>query len=117
MVGLGGFAGSVCRYLVGLLPVGANEGFPYKTLAINVVGAFFLGLICAWAAKNSNLSPRMVLMLRVGVCGGFTTFSTFAFEALELLRGGRPAAAAAYVLASMALGVLAVFAGDCLIRG
>ena len=88
-VGVGGFIGSICRYLVGLIPLKDQSGFPYKTLAINIVGAFVLGLLSAYAAKNPNASPRLMLMLKVGVCGGFTTFSTFAYESTTLFSSGK----------------------------
>jgi CrcB protein len=110
-VGLGGFAGSVLRYLVGLLPF-ARDGLPWKTLGINVLGAFALGLLSALAVKNPGLSPRLLLLLRVGVCGGFTTFSTFAFETSALLQSGQTWTAAGYMAASLVLGVAAAFAGQ-----
>ncbi|MEG0741374.1 MAG: fluoride efflux transporter CrcB [Clostridia bacterium] len=115
LVGLGGFVGTVCRYLVGLLPLKTAGGFPVKTLAINIVGAFVISLIAALAARRA-LNPRLVLMLRVGVCGGFTTFSTFAYETVELLQKGSVCAALSYMLASVALSVLAVFAAQLLVR-
>ncbi len=112
-VGLGGFVGSVLRYLVTLLPYGA--GFPVKTLAINVLGAFVLGLICALATRHVDASPQLVLMLKVGVCGGFTTFSTFALETSDLLQSGAWPAALAYVVASVVLSVAAVFGAEALV--
>lgn len=112
-VGLGGFVGSVLRYLVTLLPYGA--GFPVKTLAINVLGAFVLGLICALATRHVDASPQLVLMLKVGVCGGFTTFSTFALETSDLLQSGAWPAALAYVVASVVLSVAAVFDAEALV--
>ena len=112
-VGLGGFVGSVLRYLVPLLPYGA--GFPVKTLAINVLGAFVLGLICALATRHVDASPQLVLMLKVGVCGGFTTFSTFALETSDLLQSGAWPAALAYVVASVVLSVAAVFGAEALV--
>ena len=116
MVGIGGFFGSVCRYLVGLLPVEAGQGFPVKTLCVNVIGAFLISVITALAAKNKSLSPELVLMLRVGVCGGFTTFSTFAYESADLLKSGSAAVALCYVCASVALCILAVFAGQLAVK-
>ena len=116
MVGVGGFIGSVCRYLVGLLPVEAGQGFPIKTLCINVIGAFVISVITALAAKNKSMSPELVLMLRVGVCGGFTTFSTFAYESVDLIKGGNTAVALAYICASVILSILAVFAGQTLVK-
>ena len=112
-VGLGGFVGSVLRYLVTLLPYGA--GFPVKTLGINVLGAFVLGLICALATRHVDASPQLVLMLKVGVCGGFTTFSTFALETSDLLQSGAWPAALAYVVASVVLSVAAVFGAEALV--
>lgn len=115
-VGIGGFVGSVLRYLVGLLPIETENGFPVKTLIINVIGAFLLGLITAMAARNKSLNPQVILMLRVGVCGGFTTFSTFAYESTELMRSGHMATGILYICASMILGVLAVFAAQMLVK-
>lgn len=114
-VGIGGFIGSVCRYLIGLIPLSPSNGFPVKTLVINVAGAFAIGLIAAAAAKNADMSPRIVLLLKTGICGGFTTFSTFALEISDLIRGGSWAAAAAYMLLSLILGVAAVFAAETLL--
>ena len=113
-VGIGGFIGGVCRYLIGLIPLSPSNGFPVKTLVINVAGAFAIGLIAAAAAKNADISPRIVLLLKTGICGGFTTFSTFALEISDLIRGGSWAAAAAYMLLSLILGVAAVFAAEAL---
>ena len=117
MVGIGGFIGSVCRYLIGLLPMEASSGFPIKTLAINVIGSFCIGLIAALAAKNEGLNPHVVLLLKVGVCGGFTTFSTFAYESTELIKSGHTLTAFAYVCASVLLGVAAIFAAQLLVKG
>ena len=116
MVGIGGFIGTVCRYLFGLLPVEANSGFPIKTLIINVAGSFFIGLITALAVKNRGLNEQIVLMLKVGVCGGFTTFSTFAYESTDLMRNGHTGLALIYVCTSIVLGVLAVFAAQMLVK-
>ena len=80
LVGMGGFIGSVCRYLLGLLPVENCQGFSVKSLIINVTGAFVIGIVAAAAAKNTSLDPGLVLLLKVGISGGFTTFSTIAYE-------------------------------------
>lgn len=115
-VGIGGFIGSILRYLVGLIPLNPSNGFPIKTLAINVLGAFALGLIAAIAAKSSNMSESVVLMLKVGVCGGFTTFSTFAYEGAKLIQNGSTELSIAYMLLSMVLGVCAVIFAQMLIK-
>ena len=108
-VGMGGFIGSVCRYLLGLLPVENSQGFPVKTLIIN-------GIIAASAAKNTSLNPGLVLFLKVGICGGFTTFSTFAYETGAMMEKGQIGLALLYVILSAVFGVLAVFAGQMLVR-
>lgn len=116
IVGIGGFIGTVCRYLIGLLPIETNSGFPVKTLMINVLGSFVIGLITALAVKNKGLNEQIILMLKVGVCGGFTTFSTFAYESTDLIKSGHAGIALAYVCTSIVLGVLAVFAAQMLVR-
>ena len=116
MVGLGGFIGSVCRYLLGLIPLPGDTGFPIKTLLINVLGSFAIGLVTALSLRDGVLAPRLALLLRVGVCGGFTTFSTFAYETGELLHAGSFAAAAAYAAASVMLSVLAIGAARWLMQ-
>ena len=116
MVGIGGFIGSICRYLIGLLPIEINNGFPIKTLAINIIGSFLISVIAILASKDKSLSPQIVLMLRVGICGGFTTFSTFAYESTELIKNGHMMTAFVYVCMSIVLGVAAIFAAQILIK-
>ena len=115
-VGLGGFVGAVCRYWMGFLPVRNPQGFPVITLLVNIIGAFVIGCIVAWATKDANLDPRVILLLKTGLCGGFTTFSTFALETTDLLSAGKMGVAVAYVLLSAVLGILAVLAGQYLCR-
>ncbi len=109
LVGFGGFFGSILRYLIGLIPLKNDSTFPLKTLIINVVGAFVLSLIVSLAAKNPAVSNRILLMLKVGLCGGFTTFSTFAYEAGNLFSSGKWTIALLYIIMSVTLGVLACF--------
>jgi CrcB protein len=116
IVGLGGFIGSILRYLVGLLPLKVDNGFPIKTLIINVLGAFVIGLITALANKDKSLNDNLVLLLKVGLCGGFTTFSTFAYETTDLLQSGSTFIALVYVCASVVLGVLAVYFAQMIIH-
>lgn len=116
MVGIGGFIGTVCRYLIGLLPMETHSGFPVKTLAVNVVGSFLISAIAILATRDKSLNPQVVLMLRVGVCGGFTTFSTFAYESAELMKGGHMTIALTYICTSVVLGVLAIFAAQILLK-
>lgn len=102
-VGAGGFLGAVCRYLMGFMPAGGASaaGFPLVTFAVNALGALAIGLVAATFAKNVSLSPQLLLFLKVGVCGGFTTFSTFSLETLQLLEQGQWATAALYAAASV----------------
>ena len=116
LVGIGGFIGSVFRYLIGLLPMKPDNGFPVKTLFINIVGSFIIGIIVAFSVKHKSMNPNLILMLKVGVCGGFTTFSTFAYETADLLQGGNGILAVSYALLSVVLGILAVFLAQMIIK-
>jgi len=115
IVGLGGALGAICRYLITLLPINPENGFPMKTFLINVIGSFVIGLVAALAAKNA-LNPRAVIFLKVGICGGFTTFSSLALETEGLLKKGSTGIAMLYVILSLVCGVLAVFAAERLIE-
>lgn len=110
-VGLGGFIGSVARYLIGLLAVETASGFPVKTFCINLLGSFILGIVSESALRDPGISRNLVLFLQIGVCGGFTTFSTFSSEALKLLASGRHTTAIVYMFASVVLGLVAVYVG------
>lgn len=105
LIFLGGGAGAVLRYGVSLLykNLGWTASFPWHTFSINVIGSFALGILAATCRDK----PTWMFLLGVGLCGGFTTFSTFSVELLNLLEQKRPAAAAAYAFGS----VLATFAG------
>lgn len=116
MVGIGGFLGSVCRYLIGLIPINPENGFPVKTLLINVTGTFLLGLITALAAKHESFHPQIILMLRIGLCGGFTTFSTFAFESVDLMKNGSFLPALCYMFGSILLGTAAIYISQMLVK-
>ena len=115
-VGLGGFAGAVLRYLLGLIPVENPNGFPVCTFIINIVGAFLIGIVTALAAKYSSFDPKLVLFLKTGLCGGFTTFSTFSLETMELFKGGSVMVGVLYVILSVTLCVLAVMLGQLVIK-
>ena len=106
----GGAIGSVARYVIGVLLLRAGNGFPVSTLLINVVGSFLIGLSARlFDAPDHNQVLRVALT--VGICGGFTTFSTFSAETVTLLQQGKAGRAALYVTVSLVAGVLATFAG------
>ncbi|MBB5694986.1 fluoride efflux transporter CrcB [Muricoccus pecuniae] len=108
LIALGGALGSVARAWGSALALRlAGAGFPLGTIAINVLGSFVIGLFAARAGTSDDL--RAFVM--VGICGGFTTFSSFSLQTLELLQAGRVLAAMGNVALSVALCLLAVAAG------
>ena len=112
VVGIGGFIGAVCRYLIGMIPLKEGCVFPIKTFMINIAGSFLIGMVAALAVKTDCLDSRIVLFLKVGLCGGFTTFSSFALETTDLMKDGKIHLVALYTVLSVTFGVLAVFAGQ-----
>lgn len=113
-VGAGGFCGAILRYCGGLIPWLKIGSFPLPTLLINIIGAFLIGVI-AQAAEVRGMNPSLLLFLKVGLCGGFTTFSTFSLESLTLLENGRTALFALYAAASLILCILGVMLGKAVI--
>lgn len=113
-VGIGGFVGAVSRYLIGLIPVNETLQFPIKTFGINILGCILIGILAVMAAKNDSINPHMMLFLKVGLCGGFTTFSTFALETGDLIKAGNTGLALIYVLGSVLIGVGVIFAVEYL---
>jgi len=116
IVGLGGFIGAVMRYLIGLIPLKQSTVFPVKTMCINIIGSFIIGLVAAYSAKHSECSESLQLFLKVGICGGFTTFSSFALETMNLLDKGNSFYALLYTCLSIILGVSAVYLAGALVR-
>lgn len=116
-VALGGALGSVARYGVNVAAARAfGLGFPWGTLAVNVVGGLVMGLLAAVLALKGEASPETKLFLMTGVLGGFTTFSAFSLDAVALYERGEVGLAAAYVAASVALSIGALVAGLALGR-
>ena len=112
VVALGGGIGACLRYLIGLIPLKEPLTFPIKTLMINLLGCFVIGLIAALAVKNTSLSPKTVLFIKTGLCGGFTTFSTFALETETLIKTGHIGLAVLYAALSVVVGVGLAFTGQ-----
>ena len=111
VVGSGSFVGGALRYLISLAMRGVSKGFPWATLVVNVAGCFLIGLLWGWLSRTSQMEGNLALFLTVGICGGFTTFSTFSKEALTLLQGGNAWGFAGYVAASVVVGILLVALG------
>lgn len=111
-VGIGGFIGSVFRYLIGLSPVLRQGALPLQTFLVNVVGAIFIGMILKWTQSGVVVNEQLTLFLRIGICGGFTTFSTFSQETAAMIQEGRWLPAFSYALLSVGLCVLGVFLGQ-----
>ena len=115
-VGTGSFLGGAARYLVSLAMKGLIKGFPWATLAVNLVGCFLIGLLWGIFSKNGSEGSNWALFLTVGLCGGFTTFSTFSKEALVMLQGGNVWGFAGYVAISVVAGIALVAAGFYLMK-
>jgi len=117
IVGLGGGAGSILRYLCQkwvyqFYP----HPFPWGTLLVNVTGCFLIGVFYSLSEKSALFTPEWRLLLTTGFCGGFTTFSAFAFENLNLLRTGDTTYFFLYIVASVVLGIAAVLAGTTIFK-
>ena len=111
IVGIGSGIGGICRYLISLTMGHAGNGFPWGTFAANVTGCLLIGLLWGVTSRFHNLSPAFSLLLMVGFCGGFTTFSTFSKEGLTMLQTNNYMLFTLYTLGSMVLGILAVGLG------
>lgn len=113
LVGVGGFVGAIARYGLGgwVHRVADGATFPYGTLAVNVLGCALIGAITGIAESRGLFGPEARVFLLIGVLGGFTTFSSFGYETLQLLRDGQWGYGLANVLANVALGLTAVWAG------
>lgn len=108
VVGAGGFAGSIFRYALSLACQRCSAVFPHGTLWANLLGCLVLGCVSALAVKTDALSPTVRLLLATGLCGGFTTMSTFTYELFKFLEDAEYLYAAAYFSLTVA-GCLALF--------
>ena len=116
LVFLGGGVGSCLRFIISRSFNSYFEHFFLGTFVVNILGSFLIGIILGLSAKGNFLSQSQVLLLTTGFCGGFTTFSTFAFEKHSLLTSGEILHFSIYVLASIATGVVAIALGLWLSR-
>jgi|SRR4051794_37157719 fluoride exporter len=116
-VALGSALGGVARYLLGgLMQRMFDTTFPIGTLLINISGSLLLGAIMRYAIETPTLSPDLRAFLTIGLCGGYTTFSTFSYETVSLLKDGEWTRAGLYVVASVALALLCTVLGFVLAR-
>lgn len=116
-VGIGGGLGSILRYVISAfagkhIPV----VFPLGTLLVNISGCFLIGIFYSLIARHSGFNTEWRLFLITGICGGYTTFSTFSYDGLVLLRHGSSLSFILYMLGSVVIGLLATFAGVALFK-
>jgi CrcB protein len=116
-IGIGGGLGSMLRYMVQVF-IGRHVPlvFPLGTFLVNCSGCFLIGIFYSLSAKYTSIGPEWRLFLITGICGGFTTFSTYSYDGLMLLRQGSNFAFMIYILGSVVLGLLATFAGAAIFR-
>ena len=110
-VGAGSFIGGAARYIVSLAMKGIGKGFPWATLAVNLVGCLMIGLLWGLLSRNAAENTSWGLFLTVGLCGGLTTFSTFSKEALAMLQTGQIWGFASYIALSILAGIALVALG------
>jgi CrcB protein len=116
-IALGSALGGVSRFLLGtFIQQKAGAAFPLGTLLINISGSFLLGFLLRYALATSAISPELRGLLTTGLCGGYTTFSTFTYESLALLEEGELLRAALYVTVSVFVALLGVYFGTVLAR-
>jgi CrcB protein len=113
LVGFGGFAGAIARYLLGgwVLHHTVADKFPWSTFAVNVAGCLVMGVLSGFIERLDWFTPPVRLLLLTGLLGGFTTFSAFGLETVHLLRRGEVWIAGSYALASVVVCVLSVWIG------
>jgi CrcB protein len=117
IVGIGSFLGGVLRYLISIVMKNyCSLGFPWATLMVNLLGCLLIGLLFGLFNRYSSINNVWCLLFTTGLCGGFTTFSTFANEGLQLLLGGSVWSFVLYVLASVGIGIALVALGYWLVR-
>jgi CrcB protein len=117
IVGLGGFIGTVLRFLVSrYLQINYTTVFPWGTFLVNILGSFLIGIVFGISEKENIMSPEWRIFLTVGVCGGFTTFSSLSNEAFILLQSKEMLRFALYSGLSFFLGIFAVYFGRLIIK-
>jgi len=116
LVFLGGGLGSGLRYLVAIVMNQYSKVLPFGTFAVNMIGCLLIGLVLGYAQKENTLTSNQTLLLATGFCGGFTTFSAFASENLELIRNGELFNFSIYAIGSVFVGMLLILIGYLLVN-
>lgn len=117
LIGFGGAVGSICRYLMSIyVSKYITITFPMGTFLVNISGCFLIGLLYGIASRYAWLNLEWRLFLITGICGGYTTFSSFSWESISLIRQGDYAYFFAYVLGSVILGLLATVGGLSIVK-
>ncbi len=116
LIGIGGGMGSILRYLTSLLAAKYFEGsFPLGTFIANIVGCLLIGIFLGMFTQKED--SQLVMLFVIGFCGGYTTFSSFAYENLDLLQSGNYGTAFLYIAGSMLISLFAVWAGLSMVKG
>ena len=116
LVFLGGGLGSGLRYLVAITMNQYSKVLPFGTFTVNMLGCLLIGLVLGYAQKENTLTSNQTLLLATGFCGGFTTFSAFASENLELIRNGELFNFSIYAIGSVFLGLVLILIGYLLVN-
>ncbi|HVM88631.1 MAG TPA: fluoride efflux transporter CrcB [Puia sp.] len=117
IVGIGGGMGSIARYLCQKYFYQLHpHPFPFGTFIVNIFGCFLIGIFYALSEKGNLFTPEWRIFLTTGICGGFTTFSSFAYENVTLLRASDYLYFGLYAAGSVALGIIAAFCGIALLK-
>lgn len=112
LVGVGGAVGSILRFIISILSIKwFTTSFPFGTMTVNIIGSLLLGLVMGYVIKTHTDTEQIRLLIGVGFCGGFTTFSTFAYENITLLQQNNYSQFLLYVFISLVFALLAILAG------
>ena len=109
-VGIGGFTGAILRYLITLIPI--KTQFPLATFFVNITGALIIGFIVGMAEAFPNIDPHLVLFLKTGLCGGYTTLSAMSLEVVNLFKSNNGLISVVYIITTVVFCILAVILGE-----